>query len=264
MLELERIEAQAWEDMASAAPAPLAKAIGLETARLGRAHFLMAARVPEFQVNRLSGAGLDGDDGSSIAAAVARFKAAGQPKFFVQIPPGPDARRMEALARGAGLEPHPLAWAKFHRTVETPPRVDSSLTIREVGREERMFFGDTAAAGFGMPAPMAQWLYEIVGRPHWHTYVSFDGDEAAGVGALYVDGAFAWLGVGATRAEMRKRGGQSALLARRIADAQKLGARHATTETGVPQPGAEAPSYKNILKVGFAVAYVRPNWTATS
>jgi hypothetical protein len=40
-----------------------------------------------------------------------------------------------------------------------------------------------------------------------------------------------------------------------------VGAKHATTETGVPQPGQPAPSHSNILKSGFAVAYVRPNWT---
>jgi hypothetical protein len=59
---------------------------------------------------------------------------------------------------------------------------------------------------------------------------------------------------------MRRKGGQSALLARRIADAAKYGARHVVTETGVPQEGQPAPSYRNILGCDFAVAYVRPNW----
>ncbi len=60
---------------------------------------------------------------------------------------------------------------------------------------------------------------------------------------------------------MRRKGGQSALLARRIADAAKYGARQAVTETGVPQEGQPAPSYRNILGSGFTVAYGRPNWT---
>jgi hypothetical protein len=51
------------------------------------------------------------------------------------------------------------------------------------------------------------------------------------------------------------------LLARRIAEANRLGARVAVTETGVPQPGEPAPSYANILAAGFSIAYVRPNWT---
>src|SRR6266516_6747105 len=56
---------------------------------------------------------------------------------------------------------------------------------------------------------------------------------------------------------MHRKGGQSALLERRIADAAKYGARHTVAETGVPQQGQPAPSYRNILGCGFAVAYVR-------
>jgi hypothetical protein len=114
--------------------------------------------------------------------------------------------------------------------------------------------------GFGMPPPMAAWLKPLVGRPNWHTYVSFAEGQPAGAAAMFVRGEIAWLGIGATRSELRKQGSQSALLARRIADAKAFGARHATTETGVPQAGLPAPSYTNILRAGFKVAYVRPNW----
>ena len=261
LLGLERIEQSAWIDLARAAPPAFAAGIGLETAEIHHAFFLMASRIPQFQFNWLSGTGLNGDDGRSIAGAVRRFRAAGQQKFIVQIPPGPNAAACTARAREAGLQEHALAWAKFYRPTAQPPAVASSLTIREVGANERDLFAATAVAGFGMPAPMAAWLSQIVGRPHWHTYVSFAGADPAGAAALYVDGDFAWLGIGATKSEMRKRGGQSALLARRIADAAQYGAKHAVTETGVPQPGQPAPSYANILKAGFEVAYVRPNWT---
>ena len=73
---------------------------------LGQALMLMASRVPVFQFNWLSGAGLDRADADAIPAAVARFRDAGQRKFFVQIPPSPHAGRLEAQARAAGLAPH--------------------------------------------------------------------------------------------------------------------------------------------------------------
>jgi hypothetical protein len=261
ILELERIERDAWEDVARAAPPPFAQGIGLEARPLGAAFLFLAARIPQYQFNWLGGTGLNGDDGSSIAAAVKRFREAGQEKFIVQIPPAPNAAHMEALARAEGLSSHPLAWAKFHRETSTAPRIETAFSIREVGPEAKDDFAQTAIAGFGMPATMAMWLSQIVGRPGWHAYVSYDGDAPAGTGALYVKGDFAWCGIGATRPEMRKRGGQSALLARRVADAAKYGAKHVATETGVPQEGQPAPSYKNILASGFDVAYVRPNWT---
>jgi hypothetical protein len=220
----------------------------------------MASKVPQFQFNWLSGAGLDGDDGTSIAEAVRIFRAAGQRKFIIQIPPGPLAAECCSQARTAGLKEHPLAWAKFHRPTNVPPVVSTKLRVSEVGADQAEIFAATAVAGFGMPAPMTAWLQPLAGRPGWHTYVSFADGEPVGAAAMYVQGELAWLGIGATKPTARKQGSQSALLARRIADAATFGARHAITETGVPQPGAPAPSYSNILKAGFNVAYVRPNW----
>jgi hypothetical protein len=260
LLDLERIESEAWEDLARVAPPEVVQIMGLEWGEIDHAFFFMASRAPQLQFNWLSGTGLNGDDGRSISAAVRRFRAVGQRRFIIQLPPGPRADECAKRARAEGLVEHPLAWAKFHRTTADPPRVDTKLTIHEVGPDERYVFGASAVAGFGMPNPLAPWLAQIVGRPHWHAYVSFLGTEPAGAAALYVRGEFAWLGMGATRPEMRKRGGQSALLARRLADAANLGALHATTETGVPQAGKPAPSYTNIRRAGFEVAYVRPNW----
>jgi hypothetical protein len=179
----------------------------------------------------------------------------------IGLPPGPQREACMAKARAAGLRKDMLAWAKFYRTTANAPKVTTALAIREVGSDERDLFAGAAAAGFGMPPPMVSWLSQLAGRRHWHTYVSFADREPAGAAALYVRGEFAWLGIGATKPDMRKRGGQSALLAHRLADAAKFGARHATTETGVPQPDQPAPSYTNIHKAGFTVAYVRPNWT---
>ena len=261
MLELERVECQAWRDLLRMAPPAFIKEVGLQTVEINHALFFMASRIPQFQFNCLEGTGLNGDDGSSIAEAVRRFRAAGQPKFFIQIPPGPNASECARRARELGLVEHPLAWAKFHRPTANPPVVETSLEIREIGPAERDVFAATAVAGFGMPPPMLTWLAQLPGRPHWHTYLTFAGSEPAGTGAVYVDGDFAWVGIGATRPEMRRKGGQSALLARRIADAGRFGARHVSTETGVPQAGQPAPSYANLLKSGFTVAYVRPNWS---
>jgi GNAT superfamily N-acetyltransferase len=259
--DLEGVERRAWQDLARAFPGPLGQALGLEVDEIGGALFLLVSKLPVFQFNWLAGAGLGGDGGDSIAEAVRRFRRAGQRKFFVQIPPGPNARACEARAREAGLVEHPLAWAKFCRPTAGAPVASTPLDIREVGPDDRDLFGSTGIAAFGMPPALAPWLSQIVGRPGWHAYLSFSGTEPAGAAALYADGDLAWLGIGATRPEMRRRGGQSALLARRIADAGRLGASYAVTETGVPQPGQPAPSHANILRAGFEVAYVRPNWT---
>jgi hypothetical protein len=257
---LERIEREAWRDLASAAPPGFAARVGLESHELGRALMLIASRVPVFQFNWLSGAGLDGADADAIPNAIQRFRDAGQRKFFVQIPPSAHAGRLEAQARAEGLAPHPAAWTKFERETRDPPRVETALSIHEVGGGERDLFAATVVAGYGLPPPIADWLREIVGRPGWSCYVCFADDQPAGAGALFVGEDAAWLGVGATKPGFRRRGGQSALIARRLADAARRGARFAVTEAAVPQRGEPAPSHRNILAAGFRAAYVRPNW----
>jgi GNAT superfamily N-acetyltransferase len=257
---LERIEREAWRDLGTAAPPDFAAGVGLQMHEHGEALMLMASRVAAFRFNWLSGAGLDGADADAIPAAVARFRDAGQRTFFIQIPPSPHAARLEAQARAAGLAPHPAAWVKFERETRDPPRVETRLCVREVGGAERDLFAATAVAGYGVAPAMAKWLRELVGRPGWACYVSFADDQPAGAGALFVDEDAAWLGIGATKPAFRRRGGQSALIARRLADAARRGARFAVTEAAVPQPGEPAPSRRNILAAGFRAAYVRPNW----
>lgn len=259
--ELERIERDAWRDLAAIVPSGLAQEMGLYTADLHGSFLFMASRMPQFQFNWLCGAGLHKDDGPAVSTAVRRFRLEGQRKFFIQLPPGPGHDRCLMRARMEGLKPHPLSWAKFYRTTPDPPVGNSALTVRAVTVEERVVFARTVAEGFGMPPSMIEWFMRLVGRNGWSTYLSYGGDEPAGAAAMYVRGDLAWLGIGSTRPSMRKRGSQSALLARRLQDAGRLGAGHATVETGVPQPGGAATSYNNILRAGFSVAYVRPNWS---
>jgi hypothetical protein len=124
-----------------------------------------------------------------------------------------------------------------------------------------MTFAGAVVAGFGMPQSLAPWLAAIVGRTGWHTYVARDGDKVVGGAAMYVAGERAWRGMGAMQAEAPRRGGQSALLARRVAEGLAHGVRQFATETGKPLPGEPHPSFSNIQRAGFAMAYERANWT---
>ena len=257
---LERIEQEAWAQLAACAPASFAETVALETCRVGGAYFHMARHIPAFQFNWLGGAGLDPWERDAVPSAVARFREAGQQKFIVQVPPTAHTDEVEQQARSAGLAPHALAWAKFRRDTGAVPPVPTDLEIREIDATQAVVFAATTTAGFGMPQTLAAWLREIVGRPGWHCYVSYAGVEAAGAGALFVREDHAWIGIGATRPGLRRRGGHRALLARRLADAARYGARIVVTETGVPQGAQPAPSYRNIVSLGFSVAYVRANW----
>jgi N-acetylglutamate synthase-like GNAT family acetyltransferase len=73
-----------------------------------------------------------------------------------------------------------------------------------------------------------------------------------GAGGLYDHGGVAELGGASTLAAFRRRGVQSALVARRLADAYALGCDSAMVVTA---PGAT--SQRNLQRLGFVVAYTK-------
>lgn len=260
--ELEKIEIDAWRDYCAAAPAPFAAAVGLETAELGGPMLALCRRIDHYQFNRLIGGGLGADgNGASLAAAARRFREAGLKSGYLQIAPGSRAVALATQARAMGLKPLERTWVKFSRGATAVPTPSTDLEIAEAKPEEAIAFARAVVAGFGMPEQLAPWLANIVGRKGWRAYVARDGADVVGGAAMFVDGGRAWLGIGAVRASARRKGGQSALLARRIADGLDQGVRWFATETGKPLTGESHPSFSNIQRAGFAIVYERVNWT---
>ena len=258
---LEQSEALAWQDFYAACPAPLARELGVAVREPGGALLAECRGLDEGQFNRLFR--LTGDVAASVAAiaeAVGRQREAGLRQGFIQIAPVAAQSRLETAAREAGLLPYRRAWAKFRHEGPPPQPRDDAPQVIEIGPKRAGEFGATAAAGFGMPVFLAQWLAALPGRAGWRCYLALDHEVAIGAGALYLDGIDAWVGIGAVRPDARRRGAQGALLARRVRDAQEAGAHLVTTETGVPLDGEPAPSYANILRCGFRIAYERANW----
>jgi GNAT superfamily N-acetyltransferase len=145
-------------------------------------------------------------------------------------------------------------WMKFERDSTPAPTAECNLRI-----EETLDAGLLGALMAGDPeSPMAA----MVGAPGWHCFVAWADGTPAATGSLYVDGTAAWLGVGFTHPDFRRRGAQSALLAARIEAARALGATRMTTETGELLPDKPSSSYNNILRAGFQEAFLRSNWSS--
>jgi hypothetical protein len=260
--DLERIEIDAWRDYCAAALPPFAEAVGLETVELAGPLLAMCKRIDHYQFNRLMGAGLAGDaGGQSLEIAAGRFRGAGLKNGYLQIAPGERAKALEARARVLGLKPLERVWVKFSRGDAPASMPPTDLEIAEARSGDAMDFAQAVVAGFGMPPTLAPWLAAIVGRQGWHAYVARDNGKAIGGAAMFLADGRAWLGIGAVQGEARRRGGQGALLARRIADGLARGARWFATETGRPLPGEPHPSFSNIQRAGFGIAYERANWT---
>jgi len=178
----------------------------------------------------------------------------------------PDAQP-PALAQwiaARGLVPFRRAWAKLHRGTAPPPTAATDLRVAEIDAASGADFGRVVCEGFGMPPPMQPWLGALPGRPGWRAYLAYADAEPVSAAVLYMRDGVAWYGAAATIPAGRRRGGQRAILARGIADAIAAGCTDIAAETGEAVPGEPNPSYDNMLRSGFTVAYSRANFTEAS
>ena len=237
--ELERVEAQAIRE---------AVVLGGGRGELVGGASCVAHPIPIPELNRAQPVGAHVD----VGAVSAWF---GTHPHIVNVAPE-HAHLEDELSRRGYTRGY--AWMKFERDATPPAPAETDLRVEETLAADA--FGLVTAEGFGIPPEVNSAMTAIVGAPGWSVFVAYEGDEPAGCGALYCDGAVGWLGIGATRPQFRRRGAQNAILAARIVRAGELGASRVTTETGVLDESRPNGSYRNILRAGFREAYVRDNW----
>ena len=127
-------------------------------------------------------------------------------------------------------------WGFFFHPVEmflsTSPkpsfsRVEDGLEVRKLGQGEFDEFSSTFLAVYPQPPAaeeaMRTCLKAQYGQPEWHCYLACVAGTVAAFGAMYVHNGTAALISAATLPQFRRRGCQTALLARRLADAAEIG-----------------------------------------
>ena len=107
---------------------------------------------------------------------------------------------------------------------------------------------DSEEAEPGRSAVIAAYPY----MAHTTCYLAWIEGEAAGAGTLSVHEGLAELFGASTRPSFRNRGVQMALLASRLAEAQRLGCDLAIVHT---EPGSS--SQRNVERMGFRLAYTK-------
>jgi GNAT superfamily N-acetyltransferase len=252
----ERAELLAMRDLYCAAPAELSGPTWIETAG---ALCLAYPQLPARELNRVIGLGLTRPTSETDLDEVLAFFAERDAPAYISLAPAAQPQvQLERWLAARGLR-EGYAWQKFRHGGASAGRATTQLVVRETN--DGLAFARAFIAGYGMPPFLRPWFAALPGRPGWHCFVAYEGDEPVGCGGLYIEEGIAWLGMGATTPERRGLGAQSAILAARVERARDLGCREIVTETGIPGPDGPGPSYRNILRAGFVESYVRPNWT---
>lgn len=261
-LESEFIERDMMVDAHAAATPALAETLGLKGLAVGSAFVSVAASLPAsaIVINRTLCLGLAAAaTEATVAEMVAAYRDAGVERFFVHCHPAARPPQLADWLVAAGLE-KARGWQKFSRGRGALPGFETDLRIAEIGPEHGEAFGRIACDAFDLGDDAAPWIARLAGRPDWHVFMTFAGDEPAGAGALFVKDGIGALDFGCTAPKFRGRGSQTAVLNRRIERALDLGCREIVTCTGVAVPGDAQHSYANIRRAGFRESYIRDNY----
>jgi GNAT superfamily N-acetyltransferase len=253
-------ELNAFIDLYEAAPAKL----GARAERIGGAVCLTLPVVPRSAMfNRVLGLGLERPATEADVAKIAGFFRELGVDWCAAVAPQADPPQLASWLSAQRLAPG-YGWAKFRRGADEPQAGATDVRVEQVDGREANTFAEVFVRGYGVPEVMQEWLARLPERERWRCFVAYDGDTPAATGAVFISEGVAWLGIAATLPEHRRRGAQSALLAARIEAAAESGCEVLVTETGELVEGRPSSSYRNILRAGFELDYVRANYLPTS
>jgi GNAT superfamily N-acetyltransferase len=251
-------------DVYRAIPEAVMASCGISWSEDGGALRLSCSRENHPFFNRIMG--LPGDDrnlGDWTDEVIDHYRELGIARWMVQVAPGELSPELVEVFRSHGLVSL-RGWAKhgapIAEAVSPAAAAECDLRIERIGSEWADAWAAVLGSAFGYPEDAHAWPAATVGRPGWMHYGAFDGNELVGTAALFVADKVGSLNYASTRPSHRRRGVQSALIARRIEDARQIGLEWLVTETDEERPERPNPSYHNIVRAGLVVRYVRTNW----
>lgn len=222
----------------------------------GGARCFRAPEAPDSpMLNRVVGLGVERpaseDDIDAVLAAM------GDTACYVAVSPFAAPADLTARLDARGLEPG-WGWMLFRRPPSPAPRGSTALRVTEVGSSERDAWVSVVTTAYGLPDAVSL-IASAPDAPGWTCWLSLDGDQPAGAGAVWVDGPAAYFGFAGTLPEHRGKGSQGALFAARIEHVLAYGCTTLVTETGEQLPGRADSSYRNITRFGFEPQHVVAN-----
>ena len=144
-------------------------------------------------------------------------------------------------------------WWRPLADIERQPEPDG-VVIREASPGDRNLFAATLNVGFGKPenAGLGRAYAAVIGKAGWRHYlVDVDGEPGA-ASAMFIAEQVADCFVASTRLAARRRGAQTALIQRRMADGREAGCDIATA-----QSVTDNASPRNFERHGFRPVYRR-------
>jgi len=259
---VETAEANLFRALLGNLPPDLATEYGTAWQQVGDGTATFVEKLPVIAFNRALGLGVRRPATEAMVDELVQLYGRRQLPFGITVSPVAQPAQLSDWLLEQGLLPS-FNLAKVIRGTEPPPHIETELRIEPVTEANAAHFGHVIAASFGMPDWIVPLFESIATLPNVYSYCAYAGDVPAAAGSLYVSDGIGALFNGGTLPEYRRRGGQGAIMARRIQKGITLGCRWFTTETGEDKPEAPNPSYHNMIRTGFQLVYLRPTYVYT-
>jgi GNAT superfamily N-acetyltransferase len=264
----ERSEAETMYDFETGTPAPARAALGMEALRVGGGVALSVREDLSRYWSKGLGFGFDEPVTAGLMGQICDFYRSQRPAVAtIQLAPSVLPADWDEICAKENITAG-SAWVKLVGDVETAlARIGQHAPLAPELRVGPVTPGDASEWAsvmmrvFEMPGQhLAEMTAGSVGRPGWHPYAVWQGEEIVATATMRVHEDAAQFVGGATLPAARRRGAQTALLAARAEAAHAAGCRWLVAETGAPQPGVHNSSLHNMLRTGFDVLYERRNW----
>jgi ribosomal protein S18 acetylase RimI-like enzyme len=256
----EHVDAEHAAALYRAASPAVERSAGVQLRRIGGAVVAIAARVDVLSFNRAIGLGIgEPATESQIDEIIGAYRAAGAPRFFIQVSPAARPADIPTWLAARGFVHH-NNWMKLWRGASPPAEPRTDLAIVRIGAERAADFARIVGTAFEFPTPLQDWLADSVGHANALHYLALDGDQPVGAASVFLSGEAGHLSWGATLPAARQRGAQSALIAARLRDGIARGCRWFMSETAEDTPEKPNPSTHNLRRMGFEPLYLRPNY----
>jgi GNAT superfamily N-acetyltransferase len=258
--KLEQVEIEAWKDFYNSAPRDALASCGVKLIRVSSGFFFIASGVDTLALNRVIGLGvIEPLTEKILDKAIAFYKEAHAPRFFIQLHPDVVTPEIKQMLDTKGFQHH-NNWVKMYRDTTPLPPLETNMRVEEITSKDAPVFATIFIRGFEWSDFLQSWAQSVVGRRGWRHYLAYDGAAPVATGAFFTWGQHAWVDFASTLPQARGRGAQAVLVARRIADAKQAGCNWLVVETAEDTAKRPAPSFRNMIRYGFQVAYVRPNY----
>ncbi|MEZ4667283.1 MAG: GNAT family N-acetyltransferase [Anaerolineae bacterium] len=257
---VETAEQTMWTVSWNSTPPEMRQALSMHLATVGGASATVIEKFPIPFFNRVIGLGIHQPATEDLVDELITIYQQYEVPWDVSLSPLAQPSDTADWLEARGFK-HTSNLAKMIRSNEPPLVLATDLRIERVDAHNATVFAEINQRAFEMPDWYIEMVQHLLKQDNVYGYIAYDKDTPAGSGLLIVSGEIGGLFSGATLPEYRRRGAQSAIMVQRIRDGLDLGCRWFSTETGEETPQHPNPSYHNMLRTGFELAYLRPNYT---